>query len=205
MVTRQERSRQSRDAFIEAGIKLLNTMRLNDLKVADLASHSDRSVGSFYKRFEDKDAFFRALQTASIERARKIIESRISRKQLETMSPEQVLNELVDTLFEIFTSDMRGVFRESLQRILEPEDGWTLMRQSGQDIRQRVVDRLKHAYPDLSEAQTERKVAFCYQVIVGVLMNDLMNDFHAFSTSDQSVKSALKAIVTDHMNSTSDY
>ncbi len=201
----QERSRKSRDAFIESGIVLLNSMRLNDLKITDLATHSGRSVGSFYKRFADKDAFFRALQLASIERARHLIEARISVDQLNAMPDENVLNALIDTLIDIFTSDVRGVLRESLLRILEPEDGWTLMRESGREIQRRVVDRLKATCPDCSEAQTSRKVAFCYQVIAGVLMNDLVNDFHTFSTTDESIRGALRAIVADHMVGASRY
>ena len=201
----QDRSRRSRDAFIESGIALLNEMRFAELKVTDLASHSGRSVGSFYKRFEDKEAFFRALQASTVARDRKIIDRRLDRNRLNDLAPGEVMNELVDTLADIFSSEVRGVLRESLLRILEPEDGWAPMRKSGQDVQQRVVDRLKAAYPGKSQEETERKIRFCYQTIVGVLQNDLVNDYHVFSTADQSVRTALKAIVSDHMKSSSSY
>ena len=202
---RQDRSRKTRDAFIESGIALLNEIRFNDLKVSDLARHSGRSVGSFYKRFEDKDAFFRALQAATVARDRKIIERRLGPERLNSLSPGDVLDELIDTLADIFSSEVRGVLRESLLRILEPEDGWAPMRQSGRSIQQRIVDRLKTSYPGMSEAQTERKLRFCYQIIVGVLQNDLVNDYHVVSTADRSVRLALKAVVADHMNCDSSY
>ncbi len=201
----QDRSRRSRDAFIESGIALLNEMRFAELKVTDLASHSGRSVGSFYKRFEDKEAFFRALQASTVARDRMIIDRRLDRNRLNDLAPGEVMNELVDTLADIFSSEVRGVLRESLLRILEPEDGWAPMRKSGQDVQQRVVDRLKAAYPGKSQEETERKIRFCYQTIVGVLQNDLVNDYHVFSTADQSVRTALKAIVSDHMKSSSSY
>lgn len=203
--TLQDRSRKSRDAFIESGIVLLNEIRFNDLKVSDLAQHSGRSVGSFYKRFEDKEAFFRALQVATVTRDRKIIEERLGAARLAAMSPLQVLHEMVDTLADIFSSKVRGVLRESLLRILEPEDGWAPMRSSGQDVQRRIVERLKAAYPGLGEAEAERKLRFCYQITVGVLQNDLVNDFHTFSTRDQSIRSALKATLEDHMASPSRY
>jgi len=202
---RQDRSQKSLDAFIESGIALLNQMRFDELKVSDLVRHSGRSVGSFYKRFGDKEAFFRALQMSAVARDRRIIEYRLGRERLSSLSPPEVLDELVDTLADIFSSEVRGVLKESLLRILDPEDGWALMRKSGQDIQQGIVDRLKDAYPDRSSSETERKLRFCYQVVVGVLQNDLVNDYHAFSTTDQSVRSALKAVIADHMKSTSSY
>lgn len=202
---RQDRSRRSRDAFIESGIALLNNRRFSDLKVSDLARHSGRSVGSFYKRFEDKQAFFRALQAATVARDQKIIQSRLAPERLNSLSPTEVLNELVDTLADIFSSEVRGVLRESLLRILEPEDGWAPMRQSGRDIQQRIVNRLKSSYPEMSEVQAERKLRFCYQIIVGVLQNDLLNDYHVVSTADRSVRMALKAVVADHMACDSSY
>lgn len=202
---RQDRSRKSRDAFIESGFVLLNQMRFTDLKVSDLADHCGRSVGSFYKRFEDKEAFFRALQRATVTRDRKIIEHRLGESPLAQMTPTEVLSELVDTLADIFSSEVRGVLRESLLRILEPEDGWAPMRKSGQDVQQRIVDRLKTEYPELSKAAVERKLKFCYQITVGVLQNDLVNDFHTFSSRDQSIRSALKAALADHMASRSSY
>lgn len=201
----QDRSRKSRDAFIESGISLLNETRFSDLKVSAVARHSGRSVGSFYKRFQDKEAFFRALQAAIVARDRTIIERRLSRERLDALTPDEVLCELVDVLADIFTSEVRGVLRESLLRILEPEDGWALMRKSGQDIQRRLVDRLKSAYPGLDEQDAERKLRFCYQIIVGVLQNDLVNDFHVVSSKDRSIRAALKAAIGDHMNSKSRY
>lgn len=200
-VALQERSRKSRDAFIESGFVLLNHMRFNDLKVSDLARHCGRSVGSFYKRFEDKEAFFRALQVATVNRDREIIENRLAKDRLEQITPIEVLHEFVDVLSDIFSSEVRGVLRESLLRIHEPEDGWAPMRKSGQDVQQRLVDRLACEYTEMSAADTERKLRFCYQIIVGVLQNDLVNDSHTFSTKDQSIRSALKAVLVDHMAS----
>ncbi len=203
--THQERSRKSRDEFIEAGFVLLNQTRFADLKVSDITTHCGRSVGSFYKRFEDKEAFFRAMQVAAVTRNRKIFARRLAPERLSEMRPSEVLDALVDTLSDIFSSTVRGVLRESLLRIFNPVDGWAPMRASGRDIQDRIVERLKSEYPGQSESETERKLRFCYQTIVGVLQNDLVNDFHLFSTRDQSIRPALKAIVRDHMSSVSLY
>ena len=202
---RQERSRRSRDAFIESGFALLNESRFTDLSIAALARHCNRSVGAFYKRFADKEGYFRALQIAAVARGRKIIRRRLAPERLAGMSREDVLDELVDLLSDIFSSRVRGVLRESLLRVLDPEDGWAPMRESGREIQQVVVARLKAAWPDLGEDEAERKIRFCYQIIVGVLQNDLVNDFHTFTSRDRSLRKALKAAVKDHMHGPSRY
>lgn len=201
----QERSRRSRDAFIESGFEMLNGMRFADLTVAALARHCGRSVGAFYKRFEDKEGFFRALQLAAVTHGRKLTRARLAPALLARMTPDEALDEMVDLLSDIFTSQARGVLRESLLRVLDPEDGWAPMRDSGREIQRLVVDRLKAEWPGVSEADAERKIRFCYQIVVGVLQNDLVNDFHSISTRDRSVRKALKAAIGDHMRSPSRY
>ena len=47
---RQRRSIKLRDAYIRAGIEILNTKRLSDLSVSELAQECGGSVGSFYTR-----------------------------------------------------------------------------------------------------------------------------------------------------------
>lgn len=201
----QERSRRSRDAFIESGFGMLNEMRFADLTIAALARHCDRSVGAFYKRFEDKEGFFRALQLAAVTRGRRLTRARLAAARLARMTPEAVLDEMVDLLSDIFTSEARGVLRESLLRVLDPEDGWAPMRDSGREIQRVIVERLRESGPGASEADAERKIRFCYQIVVGVLQNDLVNDFHNISTRDQSARKALKAVIRDHMSSPSRY
>lgn len=201
----QDRSKRSRDAFIKAGMELLNQKRLVDIKVSELASHSGRSVGAFYKRFKDKETFFASLQAATIEQNHSIFDPRLSADRLLQLTANEVLEELVDVMADIFSGETRGVLRESLLRILEPVDGWTPMRARGQEILARIVYRLKSAYPNMPDELTERKLKFCYQIVVSVLQNDLVNDFHAFSTKDESIRVALKTTLLDHMHSDSSY
>jgi len=202
---RQLRSRKLRDAYVEAGLNLLNTMRFKDMRVTFLAEYCGYSVGSFYTRFEDKDAYFRALRAAAVALNRREIEARMTREILVNLTPDEVLDALVDLLADIFSGKTRGVLRESLLRILEPEDAWAPMRESGKEILNRIIERLETSFPPLSPKDTGKKLSFCYQIIVGVLQNDLVNDFHVFSTKDHSIRAALKTTLRDNMASLSTY
>lgn len=188
----QHRSRALRNAFLEAGFDLLNRMQFKDLKISDLAESCHHSVGSFYKRFEDKDAYFRALRLAAVAHNRLTIQERLQPDFLRTAQPIEVIDTLVDLLADIFSGRTRGLMRESLIRILEPEDAWAPMRNSGREVLKLVSDALADRLPGHTQDEARKKLAFGYQIIVGVLQNDLVNDYHVFSSRDQSLRAALK-------------
>ena len=200
-VARQKRSVRIRDAFINAGVEALNGMRFSDLRVSDLATNSGNSVGSFYTRFRDKDAFFRALGAFTIESLDREIIERFTDETLSASTPNDGLEMLVDLLADIFTSRFRGVLRESLLRILEPDDPWAPMRGSASKIIAVLHSGMGSAFPEYSDKETKIRLSFCFQIIVGVLQNDLVNDYHVFSTRDQSIRKGLKEAVCSYMKS----
>ncbi len=196
---RQKRSVRIRDGFIDAGVEALNEMRFSDLRVSDLAADSGNSVGSFYTRFQDKDAFFRALGAFTIESLDRELIDRFTIEALSPVGRDEGLEKLVDLLADIFISRFRGVLRESLLRILEPDDPWAPMRASARRIIILLHEGMGAAYPEYSKEETKIRLSFCFQIIVGVLQNDLVNDYHVFSTRDQSIRKGLKEAVCSYM------
>src|SRR5262245_48964862 len=58
---KQSRARRSRDRLLDAGQRLVAERPFDALSVADITRAAGCSVGAFYLRFRDKDAFLRAL------------------------------------------------------------------------------------------------------------------------------------------------
>ena len=58
---KQSRSLLKHEALLQAGRRLLETQDLGTLSVAQLTRDAGMAVGSFYSRFEDKDAWFAEL------------------------------------------------------------------------------------------------------------------------------------------------
>ena len=199
MPARQRRSVILRDAYIRAGIKILNTKRLSDLSVSELAQECGGSVGSFYTRFEDKEAYFRALRVAAIAMCNKEIQSRVSIAKLYEMEPGEALDEMVDLMADLFTSPIRGVLRESLLRILEDDDPWAPMRDSAREIMRNYQRACATLFPEFTPERTKRRLNFCFQLTVGTLQNDLVNDYHVFSTRDESLRTGLKETLRSYM------
>ncbi len=197
---RQERSIRIRDGYIEAGLDALNRMRLSELRVSDLARSCNCSVGSFYTRFESKQAYLRVLKAAAMSACDLEIDARVSEDMLRALGPERGLEALVDLMADIFSGRFRGLLRETLLRILEPDDPWAPMRASARRIIGNYHAALGDAFPHLGAEEARLRLSFCFQIVVGVLQNDLVNDYHVFSTRDRSVRAALKRNVLAYMS-----
>ena len=196
---RQLRSRRIRDAFVDAGVALLNERSLAHLTVPDLAAHAGCSVGSFYTRFADKAAFFAALQGAYIAAADSEISGRIDQAALARCSPRAVVEHFVDLMVDLFSGPSRGVLRETLLRIAEPDNPWEPMREMGRRVRGEMHKSLADRIQGPSKRARQQQISFFFQALVGVLHNDLINDHHVFSTRDETLKPALVELGTSYL------
>lgn len=189
---RQKRSVRIRDSFINVGVEALNDIRLRDLTVAELCNRGGHSVGAFYARFQDKDAFFRALRVAAIDASDQLVAEQFTVEVLKGCDARKTIEKLVDLLVDIFIGPYRGVLRESYVLILEPDDPWAPMRRSALKLVETMQQQLADTFPDNTVEETNIQCRFCFQLIAGSLQNDLINDYHVFSTKDDSLRDGLK-------------
>ena len=197
---RQQRSVRLRDSFINAGIDALNHTRFSDLTVSGLAAGSGNSVGGFYTRFKDKNSYFRALRVHTIDSIEKNHSSAFNTLMQQPVDNRQSLGALVDLMVDIFTSRYRGVLRESLLLILEPDDPWAPMRDSAHNIVNTLETRCASIFTEFPPATACTRLRFCFQLIVGVLQNELVNNSHVFTTKDNSLREGLKETMCAYMH-----
>jgi AcrR family transcriptional regulator len=196
---RQSRSVKNRDGFLKAGIDALNEAPFDDIKISDLAAASGNSVGSFYTRFQDKDALLRALTIHAIDVIDTQISASFTARKLRSGTAAEGLDALVDVLGAIFASRFRGVLRENYIRISDRADPWGPMRASAQRLRAILHEGLEDAFPHYGVEQTRTRLSFCFQIVVGVLQNDLVNNYHVFKLEDGTVLLGLKETLHAYM------
>lgn len=165
---KQARSRATRDALVHAGRNLCEIKDFDELSVAEIASAAGCSVGSFYSRFADKDGFFRAL-VGDAERREE------AHAQELPPDPKQAIDEL---LAEVITTTLagyrrrRGLIRAAIRRSMTEPALWEPYRRRGQFHSDRLVTRLKRAFP--KDAGLERRVRFACQMLYGTLNNAVL-------------------------------
>jgi AcrR family transcriptional regulator len=71
----QARSEATFQAFIAAGRKALKDKTFDQMAIGDIARAAGLSVGAFYGRFENKEAFFSRSKTSRCRRLKKIFAS----------------------------------------------------------------------------------------------------------------------------------
>ena len=67
--TQQRRSQETTVALLEAAAVMLRERSLDELSIEDLCKRVGVTIGAFYGRFENRDAFFSALMSLAATKA----------------------------------------------------------------------------------------------------------------------------------------
>ena len=191
-VARQIRSIKNLDYFLKVDVEAINNLPFDDIKISNLAAASGNSVGRFYTRFQDKDAFLRALRSYAVYAIDRELCADFTKDKLRALPPEDALDALVDLMGPIFASRFRGVMREHYTRITEADDPWAPNRSHAQLILHTLHEGLSDAFPQYGIDKKKTGLSFCVQMVVGVLRNDLVNNYHVYKLDDGTVLPALK-------------
>ena len=106
----QARSRQRHVDLIQAGLKLIQTRDFDDLPVSAIVAEAGCAVGSFYTRFEDKDAYFAALQLSVLDQIRDEAADWFAEQPWSSAPVAECIERLVGWLVHNFVRH-RGVIR----------------------------------------------------------------------------------------------
>jgi len=81
--SRQQRSRETTAALLQAGADMLRTRSLAELSIEALCSKVGATVGAFYSRFESKEAYFNALIELAARDGQAVLSRMAQNEQLE--------------------------------------------------------------------------------------------------------------------------
>ena len=98
-----------------------------------------------------------------------------------------------------FYKQFRGIPHESYPRIMDKGDPWAPLRNHAQQVMRTLNESLRHSFPQFTPEETETRLSFCFQMVVGVLQNDLVNNFHVFKLEDGTVLPGLKTALRSYM------
>lgn len=167
---KQQRSRRSRDRLLEAGQRLVAERPFDALSVADIARAAGCSVGAFYLRFRDKDAFFSALI------AHYLAEVRAETLELfATHDDDRLIGALVAKTADRFRR-YAGLIRSAIRKRMEEPAVWEPIRRSGHVNADGFIAWLAARRGSKLEAADEMRVRFAFQVLYGTLNNALVNE-----------------------------
>lgn len=172
----QARSRNARDRLLTAGERVFAKVGYDAAHVSDIALAANCSVGSFYRRFRDKEAFFKALHHRFTERNLDNAARFFAMPEWQAQPTAVMLRTLIENTAHIMKRN-QGFFRALFQRSLAGAgaDYWPSMRagtgRQGVLLAEFLGARGEGCHENMAEACT-----FALRSVDGALVHRLLND-----------------------------
>jgi AcrR family transcriptional regulator len=166
---KQERGSRTRDKLLAAGQHLITQRDFDSMSVAEIAQAAGCSVGAFYQRFRDKEAFFGALV------AHYVSEAQATTVAIYASEPEA---DKVATVVGATTERFRrytGLVRTAIHRRLANPQIWEPIRLHGHFAADRFLEWLASRAGRALTDDEALSVRFAFQVLLGTLNNAVIN------------------------------
>ena len=188
--SRQQRSRETTAALLAAGAEMLRTHSLAELSIETLCRPVGATVGAFYSRFESKEAYFNALMALAARDG----ENRLSAMKQDARLTEADLAGLTRLLVRgtiTWIRNHEGVLRAALQHDDTRPDRWSTFKELARaNVANATPILLRVMGPGRKAAKT-RAIAFGFQVVLGTLVNAILNNPGPLSIHDGELEERL--------------
>jgi AcrR family transcriptional regulator len=178
------------DLFNEA-LLLLREVDFEGLSIDTLCERASATVGSFYSRFENKDAFVNALQRMLIVATRRTIETDYASSTAPVGNLDHLINWIAKGVIAWYQRN-EGVIRASLRRANVEAGTWTPMQELGGVQIEQAVPRILALLPkDVVADGAEDRARFAFQILFGTLNNLVLIDPGPFGLNDRETSQML--------------
>ncbi|MES2195959.1 MAG: TetR/AcrR family transcriptional regulator [Pseudomonadota bacterium] len=185
--SRQKRSRETTAALLKAGAEMLRTRSLAELSIEALCAKVGATVGAFYSRFESKEAYFNALIELAARDGASGLSRMVQNKQIAGGSLAEVCPLLVRGIIG-WIRDHEGVLRAALQHDDTRPHRWTTFKSLARAATGHATPSLLRIMGRGREAAKTRAIAFGFQVVLGTLVNAILNDPGPLSVHDDEME-----------------
>src|SRR5713226_435481 len=172
--SRQKRSRETTAALLQAGADMLRTRSLVELSIESLCAKVGATVGAFYSRFESKEAYFNALMALAAQDGE---------RRLSQLPEDSLKNADLATRCRFLVSGIvgwirahEGVLRAALRHDDTRPDKWNTFKGLARATTERATPLLLPAMGKGRKAAKTRGIGFGFQVVLGTLVNAILND-----------------------------
>jgi AcrR family transcriptional regulator len=182
-------------ALMERALTMLQTRSFAELSVAELCAAEGCTIGSFYARFESKEAFLCAVQHAVVTEARRGIEARLTAERFADLPLRPVVARLVAGTIG-WSRRYEGLIRASLRAVQDDPAAWSPLRELGRLQAERASPILLAKLGRPASKADADKVRFAFQVLFGTLNNMVLVNPGPFTIHDAATPRLLTDTLT---------
>lgn len=194
----QPRAEATRDALLGAGRRLLNERDFEAMSIADLAAANGLSVGSFYGRFRDKEAYFSLLQEMVTTEWAETTQREFDARKLAGWTAGRIVVLVATRVVSIYRSD-RGFIRAALRHASTHTNAWTPLKRVGARFANEVTLLLAPRLTHLPPMARAARVRFAMQLLYGMLVNAVLNDPGPLSLDDPRLEKELARALSAYL------
>ena len=183
---RQSRSEATFHALIKAGRRALDAKSFDEMTIEDIARAAKTSVGTFYGRFANKEAFFAAIQEITVEDVEERLEAQLTQPEIERASDAKFLEAIARLSVAVFRAH-RGLYIASFKHSSARPGAWSPIRRLGHKASGLFAARLAPRLKRLGKPASEREIRIGLQFMNGLLVNAVLNDPGPLSLDDKEI------------------
>jgi AcrR family transcriptional regulator len=182
---KQQRSEQTHEKLLQAGLDLLRDGLFDDISIAQISARAGCSVGSFYLRFRNKEAFFEFLFESISKKLQADLLSSLTPKSIKELTLAQTVRHCVDHYVET-NRQYESIIRAAVQYSINDSADWQPVR----DINL-IIGKLRT--PNSEQARNQVLVGL--QIISGHLVNSIIHPVNNLPLSDPALNHWLFEVV----------
>lgn len=188
---RQQRGRDRQRALIEAGLQLTSARDWADVTVGDIAAAIGCSVGTFYTRFHNKDAYFDVLLGLVTELMQQRADAFYADPARESETAAQFIANWVALVLQSFSLH-RGLYATAVlgQRRRPGVAGDSPLLRLRDHGRAQFAAAMAHR-PGWRSAAARQRLQFAPQLLQGVLVNAVLTDPGPLHLDDAALQQQL--------------
>lgn len=190
---KQSRSQAKHQALLLAGRRLLDTQDLGTLSVAQLTRDAGMSVGSFYSRFEDKDAWFAELLRVTGEQALQDTQALLGSARWLRAGNERKVALIIRHIVALHR-EHRGIFRAAHSDAARSRLYWPQLHAYGRRVADAVYRALAGHMRQVAPAQRRLRVNVGLQLVFGTLVNAVLHDPGPIGLNDKRMEQELSRV-----------
>jgi AcrR family transcriptional regulator len=170
----QSRSRESTEALLEIGRRLIEQRGVDDCSMNEIAAAAGSSVGALYFRFGNKERFVSEVMRRQVDTTREQIAVFLAEIAAKATAPSEVI-EATTKWFVLEFGKNRGLLRAQMRRALDNPQEWQPFQRIGRDLVDGTIEIIGR-FPDVQQDNDwQRRVRIAMQIVVGTLNNIVIN------------------------------
>lgn len=194
MPVRQQRSMARQQAILQAGRNLLQKVPFDTLRMEQIATEANCSVGTLYQRFKDKDALLDVILEEVVAEMEDLVTEELLPPRFKNLSAQVGVWHVVSVAHGFLHAN-QGLLRAITARQLRQPDAISVLQKAGARVVKVSFESLSECSDEFRRTVEKRTYQFALQMVIGTLNNAIINRPGPYQIGESAIVDQLSLAV----------